>query len=327
MSTEQQLTFTISDLEASSRLDQYLGNKQEIGSRTKALFLIENKRVRIAGKVIKPSYKLRTGDVIVVDLPAPQPTTLEKYVFALDIVFEDEDVIVVNKPAGLVVHPAHGHHNDTLVNALLAHTKNLSMRFGEERPGIVHRIDKETSGLLVVAKNDFAHEALAEQFKTKKIKRIYEAVVHGVPIKKTGHMESRLARNPLHRKKFASLKKSSEVAEGKLAITDYVVLQSNQMFSILELKLTTGRTHQIRVHCSEMGHPLVGDTLYGADKKLKKISSEEVQKSVLDLHRFLLHAKTLGFLHPRTDRWAEFEKQWPESEINWMEKWMPQGKK
>lgn len=323
------LHFIIEDPNEPVRLDRFLGSKTEIGSRTKALYLIEQDRVHVNRKRVKASYLLRQGDVVDIVLPTPTPSVLEKYDFALDIVFEDADVIVINKPAGLVVHPAHGHQHDTLVNALLHYTKNLSMRFGEERPGIVHRIDKETSGLLVVAKNDHAHEILSQQFKEKTIKRLYEAVIYGCPQQSVGCIESRLARHPQHRKKFASValsqgRRTSAVENqeaGKLAITSYRVLQSIHGFSLLELKLTTGRTHQIRVHCSEMGHPIVGDELYGADKKLKKIMQADLKAEIQHLGRFLLHAKVLGFHHPQTREWFEFQREWPQSELQWMQKW------
>ncbi len=312
------LFFLIDDHSESMRLDQFLGAKIEIGSRTKALYLIEQARVQVNKKKVKASYLLRRGDDVEIELPAPTPSVLVKYDFALDIVFEDDDVIVVNKPAGLVVHPAHGHQSDTLVNALLHYTTHLSMRFGEERPGIVHRIDKETSGLIVIAKNDQAHEILSQQFKEKTIQRLYEAVIFGTPLRSAGHIESRLARHPQHRKKFASIATSDA---GKLAISDYRTLKSASGFTLLELKLTTGRTHQIRVHCSEMGHPIVGDELYGAEKKLRKLLIPDLKTEIQNLGRFLLHAKVLGFHHPRTQKWHEFQKEWPQPDLQWMQKW------
>ncbi|MFN8944252.1 MAG: RluA family pseudouridine synthase [Pseudobdellovibrionaceae bacterium] len=320
---ENNLTFSIIDESEQVRIDQYLATKAEIGSRTKAIFLIDEQRISVNQKIIKPSYKLRVGDQILVRLPEPAAVGLEKYNFPLDIVFEDSDLIVVNKPAGLVVHPAHGHQNDTLVNALLFYTRDLSMRFGEERPGIVHRIDKETSGLLVVAKNDLSHEKLSDQFKSKKINRIYEAIVYGHPKPTIGHIESRLARHPQHRKKFASVPQSFIANDqiGKLAITDYRTLKSTETFSLIELKLTTGRTHQIRVHLSELGYPIVGDVLYGADKKTKRLAPADLKNEVSHLGRFLLHAKTLGFFHPRDEKWIEFHQPWPLTDKLWMQKW------
>ncbi len=316
-------TYSVLAEQEALRLDQFLGIQKEIGSRTKALFLIDAQRVRVNQKFVKASYSVKTGDVIEVHLPEPEPSGLIKYDFPLDLVYEDKDVIVVNKPAGLVVHPAHGHHGDTLVNALLFYTKELSMRFGEERPGIVHRIDKETSGLLVVAKNDHAHEKLSAQFKLKQTKRVYEAVVIGAPPKQHGHIESYLARHPSHRKKFASIKGVAQAGStnGKLAITDYQVIQSARPFSLLELKLTTGRTHQIRVHMSELGCPILGDDLYGAEKKIKSLLSSEKKAEVIHLGRFLLHAKTLGFFHPQTNLWHEFHVEWPKQDLDWMVKW------
>ena len=319
----QKITYSVQAEQSGLRLDQFLGQQKEIGSRTKALFLIDEKRVLVNKKNVKPSHLLKTEDEVEVQLPPPQPSGLVKYDFPLDIRFEDSDIIIVNKPAGLVVHPAHGHHGDTLVNALLHYTKDLSMRFGEERPGIVHRIDKETSGLLVIAKNDHAHENLSSQFKIKTTKRLYEAVVIGSPAKRLGHIESYVARHPTHRKKFASLKNEKVATEshGKLAITDYEVMRASAPFSLLELKLTTGRTHQIRIHLSELGYPIVGDDLYGADKKIKTKVSKEEKIEIDGLGRFLLHAKTLGFTHPSTKSWIEFHCDWPENDLSWMKKW------
>jgi 23S rRNA pseudouridine1911/1915/1917 synthase len=211
------------------------------------------------------------------------------------------------------------------VNALIAHTKNLSMKFGENRPGIVHRIDKETSGLLVVAKNDFAHEGLALQFKERTIQRKYQAIVFGIPLKKTGTIESFLARHPTDRKRYASVldahKKKiidakAEVPFGKWAVTDFEVLKTHICgISLMQLKLQTGRTHQIRIHMSEMGHPIVADNLYGANKKLSSVKSKEMRMHLESVPRFALHAFELGFVHPRSGKNHFFTVDWP-SDMN-----------
>lgn len=311
-SLPQKLVFLVPNEFDGKRIDQFLALQELILSRTKANFLIEQGRVLLNSKIAKSSSKIAPGDQIEVDLPSPKSSLLIPLQLKLDIVYEDNDLIVINKPTGLVVHPAHGHEQDTLVNALLAHTKDLSMRFGEERPGIVHRLDKETSGLLVVAKNDFTHEKICEQFKNKTTHRVYEALVYGRPRKIQGKIESTLARHPRERKKFASLQPGSAV-EGKHAVTHYSLIKSDEKLSLLELKLETGRTHQIRIHMSELHHPLVGDILYGADKK-KKTLTEKWQIRFQSFHRFFLHAKELGFTHPRKNEFLKFSQDWPSAE-------------
>lgn len=305
------------------RLDKYLSTIEEIQSRNKALYLIENNLVHVNNLQAKPSYLCKKNDVISINLPIEKKNSdLIKYDFELDIRFEDDDLIVVNKPAGLVVHPSAGHEADTLVNALLNHTSELSMRFGEERPGIVHRIDKDTSGLLVVAKNDFTHQFLTDQFKEKTTHRIYEAICFG-SILKNGTIQSFLARHPIHRKKNASLKDSSGKIirnfiegneKGKWSVTHFKNISTSHQLSRVELKLETGRTHQIRVHLSEIGHPIIGDILYGADKKVNTIKSKTIQSGLKELKRFFLHAKSLGFKHPRSGEYLEYNVEWPKED-------------
>lgn len=327
------LIFVVDSLNADSRLDKYLSLQVSIQSRSRAEFLIDKGLVTVNGKIAKSSYKMKVSDSVEVTLPEKSTTTLEPLDLKLDIVFEDSDLIVVNKPSGLVVHPAAGHQNDTLVNALLAHTNDLSMKFGEDRPGIVHRIDRETSGLLVVAKNDRSHQALSDQFKQRTITRLYEAVCIGVPRQSEGKITSVLARHPSDRKRFASVKNASggyittpnddstgAFQVGKLAITSYQVLKTRPTASLVQLKLFTGRTHQIRVHMAELGHPLLGDKQYSNPQASKKISTE--MKSELDvLNRFLLHAKVLGFFHPTTGNPLHFEVDWPMADKAFIEKW------
>lgn len=304
------LTYMVEPDSVGLRIDQFLAKKAEIQSRTKAIFLIENDLVKMNGVPPKSSARLKSGDVVEVTLPPARPTELQPLDLKLDVVFEDEDLLVVNKPSGLVVHPAQGHEQDTLVNALLHHTTQLSMRFGEQRPGIVHRIDKETSGLLVVAKNDLSHEGLSSQFKNKTSHRVYEAVILGQPKKTSGTLKSFLARHLVARKKFASTENDED---GKLAITHYKLLATGKQMSLLELQLETGRTHQIRVHLSEQGTPIAGDALYGADKKTRSLAPS-AQQELKSLGRFLLHARELGFVHPRSKEAMSFRVDWPARE-------------
>ena len=288
-------------------------------TRSHIQILIENGHIKVNGLISKPSYSVKFNDEISIVLPSAEPTDLKPYDFSLDIVFEDTDLIVVNKPAGLVVHPAAGHEQDTLVNALLNHTQQLSMK-NEMRPGIVHRIDKETSGLLVIAKNDQAHEHLAQQFKNKTTHRLYYAVVEGNLKQPKGSVSSYLARHPTDRKRYASVKENGKIktkfepdfSTGKWAVTHYRLLELSQNKSLVELRLETGRTHQIRVHMSELGHVLTGDLLYGfSQKKLNE----------LKINRFFLHASELGFIHPKTQEKLNFKTLWPNSDLETIRSW------
>lgn len=312
MKTNLKLSLTVSSEDSGLRLDKYLSNLEEISSRNYAKNLIEKKLVFVNGKTVKASFALNEGQIIELSLPELVDTELVPYNFKLDILFEDRDLLVINKPSGLVVHPAAGHQQDTLVNALLFHTQELSMK-NELRPGIVHRIDKETSGLLVVAKNDRTHEKLSQQFKDKTTHRIYYALLEGSLPKITGTCKSFLARHPYDRKKFASIKENNKVivdedaglTSGKWAVTHFTKIAQHSNMSYVKVKLETGRTHQIRVHMCELGHPLVGDTLYGYSQK---------KKSALGIQRFYLHAAELGFKHPATKEFMLFKVNWPEQD-------------
>lgn len=295
-----------SDL-AEQRIDKVLATVPEIATRSQATRLLQAGRVRINGKVLKPSYETRAGDQIDIDIPIVVTSELVPYEFPLVIPYEDEDLLVVDKPAGLVVHPACGHLQDTLVNALLHHTKDLSLGFNEQRPGLVHRIDKDTSGLLVIAKNDEAQRLLALQFQRKTTHRIYRALAFGKFKSETGAIKSNLKRHPEDRKRVAS------AADGKPAVTHYTVRSYHPSgISLVELKLETGRTHQIRVHLSELGHPIVGDNIYGAAKRLKNLRSMQLRKIIEEMPRFALHAMELGFVHPRTGKTMRFRAPWPD---------------
>lgn len=309
MKTKFSKTVLVTDSNEGIRLDKFLASLEEISSRSMAQNLIDKGLILVNQKPAKASQTVNAGQKIEINLPEPQPTELVPYDLKLDILFEDDDMLIVNKPAGLVVHPSAGHQQDTLVNALLAHTKNLSMKY-EERPGIVHRIDKETSGLLVVAKNDFAHEILSAQFKNKTAHRIYYALVDKTLLRPSGTCKSYLARHPVDRKRFASVRENNKIISkpiegfdgGKWAVSHFTRLAHHSNMSYLKINLETGRTHQIRVHMSEMGHVLVGDLLYGySPKKMKE----------LGLKRFFLHAAELGVEHPRTKQRMNFKTAWP----------------
>ncbi|MCC2678464.1 MAG: pseudouridylate synthase, partial [Pseudobdellovibrio sp.] len=314
LKTKSSIKVKITEDSEGIRLDKFLSSLEEINSRTLAQNLIEKNCITVNGKPAKASMAVSTGQVVEINLPEPQPTELVPYDLKLEILFEDDDLIIVNKPAGLVVHPSAGHQQDTLVNALLHHTKNLSMKY-EERPGIVHRIDKETSGLLVVAKNDFAHEILSAQFKNKTAHRIYYALVDKNILRPSGTCRSYLARHPVDRKRYASVRLNNKIVSeftegfesGKWAVTHFTRLAHQANMSYLKIKLETGRTHQIRVHMSELGHPLVGDMLYGYSLKKAK---------ELGLQRFYLHAAELGIEHPRTREYLEFKAPWPQTDEN-----------
>lgn len=303
------------------RLDKALSQLVEVSTRSRAENLITAGHVLVNGINQKSSYKVRPQDQFEISIPIQQDSEIIPLDLPLNILFEDDDIIVLNKPAGLVVHPAAGHEQDTLVNALVHHTKNLSMKFGENRPGIVHRIDRDTSGLLVVAKNDFAHEKLANDFQKKSVHRIYFAISIGKSKQKSGKIQSYLSRHPLDRKKYASARNEARQTIttpnledlGKWSVTNYEILKEHiSGLSYVKLKLETGRTHQIRIHLSEMGLPIAGDSLYGADKKLKTITSSELRAFISDIPRFALHAAELGFRHPRTNEEMFFQADWPD---------------
>ncbi|AYD40620.1 RluA family pseudouridine synthase [Clostridium fermenticellae] len=274
------------------RLDIFLTQCIDEKSRSYIQQLISNKMVSVNGNVKKSNYKLRKNDIIKITIPDPVGLNIEPEDIKLDIVYEDSDVIVVNKPQGMVVHPAPGLYSGTLVNALLNHCKDLSGINGVMRPGIVHRIDKDTSGVLVVAKNDNAHNKLAYQFKEHSIIREYVALTEGI-IKEDGTVDAPLGRHPVDRIKMAV------VSDGRRAVTHYNILNKFKNNTLLKCVLETGRTHQIRVHMTYIGHPLVGDHVYGYKKQKFKLEGQ------------MLHAKKLGFIHPSSGKYVEFETDLP----------------
>ncbi|MCB0385051.1 MAG: RluA family pseudouridine synthase [Bdellovibrionales bacterium] len=315
-SDTNEFEIAITDALNGMRLDKILSDHPSIQSRSRAAKLCSQGLVTVDGKSLKASYKPETGDTIRVRMPVPQlDSELQPYDFPLQFLYEDADIVVVNKPAGLVVHPSLGHANDTLVNALLFHVKNLSMGFQENRPGIVHRLDKDTSGILVVAKNDAAHAFLAKQFREKTVHRIYHALVYGCPKEPSGTLRSRLKRHPSDRKRFASVPGSEggHGKDGKLAITHYRRLgQSPSGISLLECRLETGRTHQIRVHLSELGHPIVGDPIYGGINRAKNLKSLGLRAMISSMERIALHARELAFVHPSSGKLLSYSVNWPD---------------
>jgi 23S rRNA pseudouridine1911/1915/1917 synthase len=288
-----------------ARLDQVVGVIDGL-TRSMARRLIEAGMVTVDGLPQKPSFKLRGGEAIAVTIPPPLPTGVAAEDIPLEILYEDRDLVVVNKPAGMVVHPGAGNAGGTLVNALLGHCSDLSGIGGDLRPGIVHRIDKDTSGVLVVAKNDLAHRALSQQFKEHTIKRVYLALVFGSPKGDKGKIESVIGRHPVDRKRM-----SGAARRGKQAITHWQAIGRYQGLTLVRLRLETGRTHQIRVHLTEAGHPLAGDTVYGGSGRLANIHDPQLIALIKLLGRQALHAKTLGFIHPVTREYLEFDTELP----------------
>ena len=284
------------------RIDKYLSANIEGKSRSFIQGLIDSDSVIVNEKKIKSNYKLKDKDIVEVVMPEPVELDVKPEKLDLNIIYEDKDIIVLNKPQGVVVHPAPGNYSGTLVNGLLYHCDDLSGINGVIRPGIVHRIDKDTSGVLVIAKNDEAHNALAEQFKEHSIKREYYALVEGKFNNLEGTIDKPLGRNKKDRLKMAI------VEDGKRAVTHYKVLeQYNNNTSLIKCILETGRTHQIRVHMASIGHPLVGDPLYGSKKQKFKLNGQ------------VLHAKTLGFIHPTSKEYVEFDSELPKYYLDLLE--------
>jgi len=295
--------FTVEKSLPSARLDKFLCEKFPAASRGALQRLIEEGHVRVNGQTVKPTHHPHASEQIEVHWPEARPAEARPEKIPLDILFEDKSLLVVNKPAGLVVHPAAGHEEHTLVNALLHHCKgSLSGIGGVARPGIVHRLDKETSGCLVVAKNDETHIALAEQFSNREVKKIYHALVCGEPARDSGEIRAAIARHPTHRKRMAV----RDDSDGRAAHTSYRILERLYAATLMEAQIHTGRTHQIRVHFQFIGHPLVGDDTYGAKQnaRVKELTNYAAP-------RVMLHAKNLSFIHPRTKKPVNFEAPLP----------------
>lgn len=290
------MTFEVGEEQSGKRIDKFLSEQFPNQTRSYLQKLIDGENVQVSYKSVAKNYKLRIGDRVSVQIPKPEELAVLPQDIPLDIVYEDADLLVVNKPKGMVVHPAPGNYDNTLVNALLYHCgDSLSGINGVIRPGIVHRIDKNTSGLLMVAKNDMAHHCLAEQIQEHSFLREYQAVVYGNVKEDSGVVDAPIGRSQTDRKKMCITKQNS-----REAVTHYEVLQRYQGFTLMKFRLETGRTHQIRVHMAYLGHPVAGDDVYGPKKVITKLDGQ------------CLHAKKIGFVHPSAKEWMEFDSDLPD---------------
>ena len=288
--------FTIETDDVNKRVDVFLNEEMEDISRSALQKNIEKGNITVNGEKISKNYKLRIGDIVEAELPPPENIDIVPEDIPLDIMYEDDDLIVINKPQNMVVHPAPGHYTGTLVNALMFHCgDNLSGINGVLRPGIVHRIDQDTSGVLVIAKSDLAHKGLSEQLAEHSMKRVYNAIVYNSFSEESGTVDRNIDRSKNDRKKMAVVMQG-----GRNAVTHYKVIEKLGKYTLVELQLETGRTHQIRVHMSYIGHPLLGDPVYGP------------KKCPFNLNGQVLHAKVLGFIHPRTGEYMEFNSELPD---------------
>jgi 23S rRNA pseudouridine1911/1915/1917 synthase len=288
-------SFVVEDEAKGERFDVYLRAKLPDLSRERIKNLIEEGFILVEGKSVKPSYKLKGGEQVLVRIPVEKEYSLQPKEVPFEILYEDEDLAVIYKPAGIVVHPAPGHLDDTLVHGLLLKLRSLSGVGGELRPGIVHRLDKDTSGVMLVAKNDFAHKKLTQDFKERRVEKEYLAIVYGRLTQKEGTLDFPIGRHPVQRKKMAVLK------EGRQALTKYKVLKLFKKATLVLAKPLTGRTHQLRVHFSYIGHPILGDPIYGG-----------LKPDVPRPERLMLHAYRISFEHPRTGAHLTFTKDPPE---------------
>ncbi|PXV95546.1 RluA family pseudouridine synthase [Lachnotalea glycerini] len=288
--------FYVDENYSGERIDKYLSELLEKQTRSYIQRLIKDNLVLANGKIVKANYKISIGDLVEITIPDATVLNIEPQNIVIDILYEDEDILIVNKPKGMVVHPSAGHYDGTLVNAIMYHCKDhLSGINGVLRPGIVHRIDMDTTGILVVCKNDASHLSLTEQLKAHSITRKYRAIVHNCMKDEEGRIEGPIGRHPTDRKKM-----SINYKNGKEAVTHYKVLEHLSNYTYIECQLETGRTHQIRVHMSSINHPLLGDRIYGPTKCPFQLQGQT------------LHAMILGFLHPRTGKYVEFEAPLPE---------------
>jgi 23S rRNA pseudouridine1911/1915/1917 synthase len=306
VSPAQDFTFEVSIADAGLRLDKYLALQLPDCSRTQVQRLLHEGQVRAAHATLTPSYRVRCGECITVHIPPPRPARPVAERLPLSILYEDDALLVINKPAGLVVHPAPGHLTGTLVHALLFHCPTLSGIGGEERPGIVHRLDKDTTGLLLVAKHDRSHRHLTAQLQQRQVQRRYLAIVRGRLPAAQGSIDAPIGRHPHERQKMAVVPHT-----GRTACTHYAVQEAWGPLSLLQLALDTGRTHQIRVHLAHINHPVVGDPVYGAGP-LRIPGHASVEQAVRTFPRQALHAAHLRFLHPDTAVWMEFTAPLPD---------------
>jgi 23S rRNA pseudouridine1911/1915/1917 synthase len=303
---EEATTLMLQVAEAGERLDAYLAAHVSDWSRSRIKRLIEDGDVLVSGHTAKPSYKLRAGDEIEVELPPPATSNFVPENIPIEVVYEDDDLIVVNKPAGIIVHPAAGITRGTLANALAYHFQELSQHAGRVRPGIVHRLDKDTSGLMVVAKNEVTHEKLADQFRAREVFKSYVALVHGRLREDTGRIDEPIARDPSKRTRMAV------VRSGRAALSLYKVRRRYERFTLLDMEIKTGRTHQIRVHLAWLKHPVVGDEVYSGGRD-KTVPDTVLRARINQLGRQFLHAEQLGFRHPRTGEALRFTAPLPDA--------------
>ncbi len=293
---QEKMDIKAGELDSEKRLDKFIADSIDGKSRSFLQKLFSENRILKGGKPLSKSYRVKPGDEISVILPPVRESSAKPQNIPLDVVYEDDYLLVVNKPKGMVVHPAAGNYDGTLVNALLYHCgDSLSGIGGVIRPGIVHRIDKDTSGLLIVAKNDYSHVFLAQQIKEHSFSRQYEAVVYGRVKQDSGVVDAPIGRSEKDRKKMCVTEKNS-----KNAVTEYEVVNRYERFTHVRLTLKTGRTHQIRVHMAYLGHPVAGDAVYGPKKVITKLSGQ------------CLHAKTIGFIHPKTKQYMQFDSNLPD---------------
>jgi len=288
------VTFVVTSQEAATRIDLFCAENDERFSRSQVKKAIGDGMVTVNGTLVKPNYRVREGDVVVVTRHVPEPSSCPAEDIPLTVLFEDESLIVLDKPAGIVVHPAAGHNRGTLVNALLFHCHDLSSIGGVLRPGIVHRLDKETSGVMVAAKNDMAHRSLARQFADHTVEKHYQALVVGDLFDDDGVVDQVIGRHPRDRKRM-----STESTRGKTAETRWRVERRYGVSTLLDVRIMTGRTHQIRVHLDSIGYPIVGDAVYGkATQRIKRMPSGGARQALLSMRRQALHAASLAFRHP-----------------------------
>ena len=311
---EKKINLIVKDKDKNLRVDVFINKKENNISRTRIKNLILNKKLRLNHKILEdPSKKISTDDVLELTVPEPKKTSLKPYKYKLDITYEDEDLIVINKPAGIIMHPGAGNFDNTIVNALINYDKNSLSNIGDElRPGIVHRIDKNTSGLVVIAKNNQTHEQLSIQFSKHSIMRVYQLLIWGKIRPLKGRIETLITRSSKNRQMMEVSK-----TKGKKAITNYKTIEifenkNSPTLSLLECNLETGRTHQIRVHMSYMGNSIVGDDKY--KKKFQKIKNVDplLEKNLINLNRQFLHAKTIGFIHPKKNKEMIFNSILPQ---------------
>jgi 23S rRNA pseudouridine1911/1915/1917 synthase len=290
--------FSLTPEDVGERLDRYVTRQLPMHSRAYVQQLIDEQRIMVDGHATKSGYRLRSGDRVSVNLPPPKPSRALPQPIPLDILYEDTFLLVVNKAAGMVVHPSPGNASGTLVNALLAHCTQLSGIGGIERPGIVHRLDKDTSGVMVVAKDDATHRALARLFADRQVKKEYLAVVQGELRDAVGVIDAAVGRHPVHRQRMSTLTRV-----GRQAVTEFRVVERFGLYTLVELRPRTGRTHQIRVHMAALGHPLLGDPTYGRPQR--GLRRSRLAQRLAWFHRQALHASALGLVHPATGEWLE----------------------